>query len=116
MLPEVNVIFFFQYAFKYLLINAANITQENIIDSHAAWTEGNVVTSLQIKECKTHLLFVSDLKMDENLCYNKKSTKEPGVSHSHVFCVKLRALWSPPAGWLQYRSKTTTTTVFRMRR
>ncbi len=39
------------------------ILKENIIDIHAAWTEVNVVTSLQIKERKTHLLFVFDLKM-----------------------------------------------------
>ncbi len=59
------------------LFCAANIKQENIIDSHAAWTEVNVVTSLQIKEweCKTHLLFVSDLNIYRKmkLCYNKKA-------------------------------------------
>ncbi len=37
------------------LFHAANIKEKNIIDSHAVWTEVNVVTSLQIKERKTHL-------------------------------------------------------------
>ncbi len=58
------------------LFCAANIKQENIIDSHAALTEVNVVTSLQIKDPKTHLLFVSALKLrgeDETLYYNKKA-------------------------------------------
>ncbi len=32
------------------LFCATNIKQEHIIDSHAAWTEANVVTTLQIKE------------------------------------------------------------------
>ncbi len=32
------------------------LKEENIIDSNAAWTEANVVTSLQIKKHKTHLL------------------------------------------------------------
>ncbi len=45
------------------LFRDANIKEENIIDSHAAWTETNVVTSLQIKERKKHLLFVFDLKI-----------------------------------------------------
>ncbi len=31
------------------LFRDANIEEENIIDSHAAWTEANAVTSLQIK-------------------------------------------------------------------
>ncbi len=30
------------------LFNDANFKEENIIDSNAAWTEANVVTSLQI--------------------------------------------------------------------
>ncbi len=34
------------------LFLSANIKEENIIDSHAAGTEANVVTSLQIKEAK----------------------------------------------------------------
>ncbi len=45
------------------LFCASHIKQGNIIDSHAALTEANVVTSLQIKERKTHLLFVSDLNI-----------------------------------------------------
>ncbi len=55
------------------LFHDANIKEENIIDSDAAWTEANVVTSLQIKKCKTHLLFVFDLKIYRKmrLCYNK---------------------------------------------
>ncbi len=63
------------------LFRAANIKQENIIDLHVAWTEVNVVTSLQIKECKTHLLFVSDLKIDRRmrLCVIVKSTKLFGI-------------------------------------
>ncbi len=44
------------------LFRAANIKEENIIDSQA-----NVVTSLQVKERKTHLLFVSDLKIDRRM-------------------------------------------------
>ncbi len=53
------------------------IKEENIIDSHAVGTEANVVTSLQIKERKTHLLFVFDLKIDRRmrLCVIIKSTK-----------------------------------------
>ncbi len=35
-----------------MFICAANIKEENIIDSHAAWTEGNIIISLQIKERK----------------------------------------------------------------
>ncbi len=49
------------------LFRAANIKEENIIDSHAVGTEANVVTSLQIKERKTHLLFVFDLKIDRRM-------------------------------------------------
>ncbi len=45
------------------LFHDANIKEENIIDFNAAWTEENVVTSLQIKNRKTHLLFVFDLKI-----------------------------------------------------
>ncbi len=45
------------------LFHDANIKEENIIDSNAAWTEANVDTSLQTKECKTYLLFVFDLKI-----------------------------------------------------
>ncbi len=45
------------------LFHDANIKEENIIDSNAAWTKTTVVTSLQIKTCKTYLLFVFDLKM-----------------------------------------------------
>ncbi len=58
------------------LYRVANIKQENI-DSHAAWTEANVVTSLQIKERKTHLLLLSDLTFTEgcDLCYNKKKVQ-----------------------------------------
>ncbi len=44
------------------LFHDANIKEENIIDSNAAWTK-TTVTSLQIKTCKTYLLFVFDLKM-----------------------------------------------------
>ncbi len=58
------------------LFHDANIKEENIIDSHAAWTEANVVTSLQIKEWgKTHLLLVSDLKLHRRmrLCHNKNA-------------------------------------------
>ncbi len=57
------------------LFRAANIKEVNIIDSHAAWTEANVVTSLQIKERKTHLLFVSDLKIYRRLCVIIKKHK-----------------------------------------
>ncbi len=46
------------------LFCAANIKEENIIDSHAAWNEANII-SLQIKERKTHLLFVFILKLTE---------------------------------------------------
>ncbi len=45
------------------LFRAANIKEENIIDSPTALTEANIIISLQIKEHKTHVLFVSDLKM-----------------------------------------------------
>ncbi len=59
------------------LFRDANIKEENIIDSHAAWTEANVVTSLQIKERKTHLLFVFDLKIYRKirLCVIIKKTQ-----------------------------------------
>ncbi len=51
------------------LFRAANIKEENIIDSHAAWNEANI-SSLQIKERKTHLLFVFYNKIK---CYNKSN-------------------------------------------
>ncbi len=50
------------YMYSYLF-HDANIKEKNIIDSNAAWTETTVVTSLQIKTCKTYLLFVFDLKI-----------------------------------------------------
>ncbi len=45
--------------------------------SNAAYTEVNVVTSLQIKNRKTHLLFVFDLKMYRKmrLCVIIKNTQ-----------------------------------------
>ncbi len=59
------------------LYRDANIKEENIIISNAAWTEANVVISLQIKERKTHLLFVFDLKIYRKmrLCVIVKITK-----------------------------------------
>ncbi len=55
----------------------ANIKEEHIIDSNSAWTEANVVTSLQIQEHKTHLLFVFDLKIYRKmkLCVIIKKTQ-----------------------------------------
>ncbi len=53
------------------LFHDANIKEENIIDSNAAWTE-TTVTSLQIKKRKTHLLFVFDLKIYRNMRLIKK--------------------------------------------
>ncbi len=71
---------FFQYAFKYLFmfIHDANIKEESIIDSNAAWTEANVVTSPQIKERKTHLfdcIWSQNVQKHLTLCYNKKKTQ-----------------------------------------
>ncbi len=47
------------------------ILKENIIDSNTAWTEANVVTSLQIK--KTQNTFIvcirsQNVQKDETLC------------------------------------------------
>ncbi len=38
------------------LFHAANIKEENIIDSHAAWTEANVAISLQIERALKHII------------------------------------------------------------
>ncbi len=74
------------------LLRAVNIKQENIIDSHAAWTEANVVTSLQMKARKTHLMFVSDLKIYRRmrLCFIIK--KHKAHCNYWVACIKLRSI------------------------
>ncbi len=70
------------------LFRAANIKEENIIDSHAAWNEANII-SLQIKERKTHLLFVFYLKIDRRLrlCVIIKVTKPKAYCDYWVACV-----------------------------
>ncbi len=74
------------------LFRAANIKEENITDSHAAWNEANVVTSLQIKERKTHLLFVSDLKIYRRMRLCVIIKKHKAYCDYWVACVKLRAM------------------------
>ncbi len=59
------------------LFHNANIKEENIIESNAAWTEANVVTSLQIKKRKTFIVCIwsQNVQKDETLCYNNKNTQ-----------------------------------------
>ncbi len=60
------------------LFHDENIKEESIIDTEVSWTEVNVVTSLQIKERKTHLfvcVWSQNLQKIFSLCYKKKNTK-----------------------------------------
>ncbi len=71
------------------LFHDENIKEENIIDSNAARTNANVVTSLQIKTRKTHLLFVFDLKIYRKmrLCVIMKKKKKAYCDY-WVACVQ----------------------------
>ncbi len=69
------------------LFCAANIKEENIIDLHAV-LEASTVTSLQIKERKTHLLFVFDLKIDRRLRLGVIIKNHKAYCNNFVACVQ----------------------------
>ncbi len=74
------------------LFRAANIKEENIIDSHAAWNEANII-SLQMKERKTHCLyFILKLIEGWDFDYNKINKAQILLRLLGGFCATMNGL------------------------